>query len=185
MGIAVEDFNGFTLKQRRWLTGATAHSGKLITSGCPTKPYFVPFQLCLMRVTNYVKPGSKVHFSFGLDRTFGDYAGALFRQAKTKSKDNSHSEWKKKNQLGDIFFPMASKTPELQAADLLAYLTYLHLSARIILNRGPSKPTGLLALCLHNTRSQDDHGLQAKTCLTATLEKASARALALSRHRPS
>jgi len=79
MAIVVEDFNAFALQQRRWLTGAVAHKGKLITTGCPTKPYFVPFQLCLLRVTTYIKPGNRAHFFFGLDRTFGDYAAALFR----------------------------------------------------------------------------------------------------------
>jgi hypothetical protein len=175
MGIAIEDFNSFTYQQRRWLTGATARRGKLVTSGCPTKPYFVPFQLCLMRVASYVKPGRKAHFFFGLDRNFGDYAGALFRQAKTKLKNNPDSEWENKNQLGDISFPMASETPELQAADLLAYLTYLHLVGRIKTGRGPSKPTGLLAMCLRNNRSQNDHGFQDKTCLAEALTKAIAR----------
>ena len=175
MGIVVDDFNSFTLNQRRWLTGATARRGKLVTSGCPTKPYFVPFQLCLMRFTEYVKPGGRAHFFFGLDRTFGEYAGALFRQAKAKAKDTSHSEWKKKDRLGDIAFPMASETPELQAADLLAYLTYLHLRERIRFNKGPVKPSGLLATCLKNTRHHDDHGFQDKSCLFETLKKASAR----------
>jgi hypothetical protein len=164
-----------TYPQRRRLTGATAHAGKLVTSGCPTKPYFVPFQLCLMRVTSYVKAGRKAHFSFGVDRSFANYAGALFRQAKTRVKNNPATEWKNKNQLGDIFFPMASETPELQAADLLAYLTYLHLVGRIKAGIGPLKPNGLLALCLRNSRSQDDHGFQDKTCLADALSKALAK----------
>lgn len=180
MAITVDDFNAFTSQQRRWLTGAVAHKGKLITTGCPTKPYFVPFQLCLLRVTKYIKPGSRAHFFFGLDRTFGDYAAALFRLVKAKNKDDSRLEWSKKNRLGDISFPMASETPELQAADLLAYLTYLHFLERIKANKA-LKPTGLLALCLVNIRSQDDHGFQDRTCLAATLKQATARALALSR----
>jgi hypothetical protein len=175
MGIVIEGFNSFTYQQRRWLTGATAHSGKLVTSGCPTKPYFVPFQLCLMRVASYVKPGRKAHFSFGLDRNFADYAGALFRQSKIKLKNAPGTEWKYKNQLGSIFFPMASETPELQAADLLAYLTYLHLTGRFKTGRGPSKPTGLLELCLRNTRSPDDHGFLDKAGLEYALAVAIAK----------
>jgi len=181
MAIVVEDFNAFALQQRRWLTGAVAHKGKLITTGCPTKPYFVPFQLCLLRVTTYIKPGNRAHFFFGLDRTFGDYAAALFRLVKAKNKDDYRLEWSKKNRLGDISFPMASETPELQAADLLAYLTYLHFLERIKANKA-LKPTGLLALCLVNTRSQDDHGFQDKTCLADILKQAVARALAIARH---
>jgi hypothetical protein len=175
MGIAVEDFNAFKYQQRRWLTGATARSGKLVTSGCPKKPYFVPFQLCLMRVTSYVKTGSRAHFFFGLDRHFSEYAGALFAQAKINIANNPQSEWKHKKKLGDIAFPMASETPELQAADLLAYLTYLHLTERIKAGKGPMKPTGLLALCLKNIRSQNDHGFQQKNELAAILKTASAR----------
>ena len=175
MGIAVEDFNTFTYQQRRWLTGATARSGKLVTTGCPTKSYFVPFQLCLMRVTSYVKPGSKAHFFFGLDRHFGGYAGALFAQAKMNIKNNPQSEWRHKNTLGNIAFPMASKTPELQAADLLAYLTYLHMTERIKAEEGPKEPKGLLTLCLQNTRSQNDHGFQQKNDLATVLKVAAAR----------
>jgi hypothetical protein len=172
MGIAVKDFNTFTYPQRRWLTGATARKGRLVSSGCPAKPYFVPFQLCLVRVTSYVKPGNKVHFFFGLDRNFGDYAGALFSQAKGNIHHTPESQWKNKKQLGDISFPMAAETPELQAADLLAYLTYVHMVERIKAGSGPMKPTGLLALCLRNTRSQNDHGFQDKKCLATALATA-------------
>jgi hypothetical protein len=79
-----------------------------------------------------------------------------------------------KSRLGNLAFPMASETPELQAADLLAHLTYLHMVERNKIKSWTAKPAGLLALCLQNTRSRNDHGVQDRTCLIKTFEKARA-----------
>jgi hypothetical protein len=172
MGIVVGDFNSLTLEQRKWLTGATLRKGEVRSSGSPNKPYYVPFLMCLMRITTYAKPGSRVRFFFGLDRTFADYAGKLYAQIKTGEK-NPRSEWRTKWALGDIDFPMAKETPQLQAADLLTHLTYLHMVERhkeqawaVLPN-----PGGLLAMSLKNSRSKWDHAFQEKTALTATLQK--------------
>ena len=75
-GLVVNDFYSFSLAERRFLTGATIgnESGKLLTSGCPSKPYFCPFQSILKIVTGYAPVGGKAHFSFGLGRPFAEYA---------------------------------------------------------------------------------------------------------------
>jgi Protein of unknown function (DUF3800) len=171
MSIVVDDFKSFPQELRRWLTGASFRKGKLVRSGAPSKPYFVPFQLLVARVTDYAKVGSKAHFFCGLDRPFAEYAQALFAQIKT-TQPRPDSEWTSKSRLGDISFPMASETPELQAADLLAHLTYLHMVERNRLNDWGVKPGGLLALCLHNSRSQRDHAYQNRKAIMETFEKA-------------
>ena len=76
VGIIVDDFNAFSLRQRTFMTGATlvGTTGKFSTSGAPTKPYFVPFGYCLRRVTDRTKPGRKANFFFGLDRPMAKYA---------------------------------------------------------------------------------------------------------------
>jgi hypothetical protein len=172
MSLVVDDFRLFSHERKRWLTGASFHQGKLVTSGAPSKPYFVPFQLLVQRVTDYAKPGSKAHFFCGLDTQFSEYARALFAKIKTDP-PRPHSEWTSKSRVGDIAFPMASETPELQAADLLAHLTYLHMVERNKLKDWNSKPGGMLALCLKNTRSwTNDHAYQDQRALVATFEKA-------------
>jgi len=173
MGIVVEDFNSLTLEQRKWLTGGTLRNGEVKTSGSPRKSYYVPFLLCLMRITTYSKPGNRVHFLLGLDRTFSGYARALYAQIKTKK--SARTEWVTKSALGDILFPMASETAELQAADLLSHLTYLHMVERQkegIWQVAPP-PNSLLGLCLKNSRSKWDHVFANKDTMQETLEKTS------------
>src|ERR1700682_5243439 len=77
-GIIVSDFFSLNEKQRRFITGAVLKGTKLITSGCPSKPYFTPFQSCVKRVASYTPPEGKAHFFFGLDRGFAKYAMALY-----------------------------------------------------------------------------------------------------------
>ena len=167
--IIVDDFNSFSEKQRRWFTGATLNTaGKLITSGAPTKPYFVPFQLCIRNITEQVKPGRKAHFFFGTDRPMSKYARVLFRQIKT---DRAYSSgWPTKSRLGDPAFPAAKDTPQLQAADLLVHLTYRHELERLAENNWNVEPTGLLRACLRKIRRQEDHVLQDRRCLQWMLD---------------
>jgi len=176
-GIVVDDFNTFSLKQRMWFTGATLNEtyGKLVTSGCPNKPYFVPFQNCLHRVSDYAPVGGKAHFLFGLDRPFAEYARSLFAQIKLVA--YPLSEWQSKDRLGDPAFPLAAETAQLQAADLLVHLSYLHMGERYKYNDWDvTPPSGLLLECLRNTQSGSDHALQTKKHLSEILERTYARA---------
>jgi len=167
-GIVVADFNSFSLAQRRFFTGATLSKGKLVTTGCPNKPYFVPFQLCMKSVTDYAPVGGRADFFFGLDRPFAGYAKELFKQMKSRSREDS--DWKTKDRLGEPSFPLASQTPQLQAADLLVHLTYHHMLERHEAQDWKVQPSGLLRHCLRNLRSRDDHAFQSKECLAQTLE---------------
>jgi hypothetical protein len=92
MSLVVDDFNWFSHERKRWLTGASFRDGKMISNGAPTKPYFVPFQLLIMKVTDYAKMGSKAHFFCGLDRPLAEYARALFAKVKTDP-FRRFSEW--------------------------------------------------------------------------------------------
>jgi hypothetical protein len=125
-GVVVADFQSLSFRERQYCTGAILNNrtGKL-SGGCPDKPYFVPFQSSVITIANYAPAGSKVHFYFGLDRDFYKYANDLYRGMKLLG----HEEWKSK--LGNSSFPLASETPELQAADVLAYLTYTHIRDNI------------------------------------------------------
>jgi hypothetical protein len=173
-GIVVDDFYSFTLEQRKFMTGATLHprTGKLLSSGSPDKPYFVPFQNIVRSITDYAPVGGKAHFNFGLDRVFAGYALALFSQITEQSRIEPRpwSTWKTVDRLGIAQFPKASDTPQLQAADLLVHLTYLHMNEW--LEKGNvSAPSELLRRCLANSRSQEDHKYQDKECLQKFLEE--------------
>lgn len=170
-GIIVDDFNSFSEIQRKWMTGATIlKTGKLKTSGAPTKPYFIPFQFCLRKVTDYTKPGRKANFFFGLDKPMAKYAKVMFTQVKTQ-KLWSQSSWQTQRRLGDPAFPLAKETPQLQAADLLVHLTYQHMLERLAINDWNARPSGMLAICLRNKKSWHDHMFQAKIHLQQMLEQ--------------
>lgn len=165
-GILVEDFNSFSLEERRYLTGATFfhHHGKLV-GGCPSKAYFVPFQRCVMKVADYTPTRGRAHFVFGLDRTFYRYANDLFRDMKIKAP----LLWRKK--LGSSTFPLAAETPELQAADVLTYLTYHHMTQHFHLEGWTDNPESELGYLLQRAKSASDFTCFNKACLQTALDE--------------
>jgi hypothetical protein len=173
-GIVVNDFLSLVLEERKFLTGAVidAHSGKLVTSGCPSKPYFVPFQNIIKVVTDAAPRGGKAHFSFGIDREFSEYAVALWRQIlEISPKSKPNSTWKSRERLGEPMSPKATETAQLQAADLLVHACYLQTISLDPANP-PAHVVRILKGCLGNSRSRSDHVFQDKECLEKTLEHA-------------
>lgn len=168
-GIIVPDFKSFSEKQRKWLTGAMAMpSGKAKYSGSPNRPYFVPFQKTLENVTAYAQPGRTAKFYFGVDRPVAKYAEVFFEQI--KGHPLRGFGWQTRDRLGTVEFPLAKETPELQAADLLAFLTYRHMEERYALNDWSVGPSGLLATCLRKVRSPYDHGFETKDSLQVAFD---------------
>lgn len=164
--IIVQDFYSFSLDDRKFMTGATLRNNQLVGSGSPDKPYYIPFQHCLKRVTEYAPAGGKAHFFFGLDRKFSEYALLLFRQAK----DDPYSP--RRERLGNIDFPDAKETPQLQAADLLVHLSYLYALKMMQTDSwGQIQPTGPLQIALMGTRDQSDHTYQDKRALELTITR--------------
>lgn len=169
MGLVVDDFDEFSLEAKRWLTGGSKHGA----SGAPSKPYFLPFQLLLMKVCDYAEAaGSKAHFFFGLNAEFSQYAKALFAHIKETRLENPASLWRSKHRLGDIAFRLAKETPAMQAADLLAHLSWQRMRECAATNEWDIPASELLALCLKNTRSPRDHGYQNGNAMLATFDNA-------------
>jgi Protein of unknown function (DUF3800) len=164
--IIVKDFEAFSLDDRKFMTGATLRDGQLRGSGSPDKPYYIPFQHCLKHIAKYAPARQTTNFFFGLDRTFSDYAKLLYAQAKA----DPHSPFRET--LGDIAFPLAKNTPQLQAADLLVHLGYLYALERMEENTwGQIQPGPLLMFALAGTLDQADHTVQDKQCLIETITK--------------
>lgn len=173
-GIVISDFNSFSLVQRRWLTGALLDdkTGKLVSSGSPNKPYFVPFQNCVRHITDYTPAIAKVHFFFGLDRPFSKYANIMFTGMQKRARQpDPHTTWKSKKRLGTVAFPLAAETPELQAADLIVHLTYQHMLERHAVNDWNVLPKGLLLQCLSNAKRPEDFQFLDKSCLSDYLRQ--------------
>jgi hypothetical protein len=168
--IIVDDFNSFSLDERRYMTGATFRSGKLVNSGCPGKPYFVPFQHAVITICNYAAVGGQAHFFFGLDQQFARYAIEIFKQIKASDlqSPDGFGEFAWKQRLGEAFTPLAKQTPQLQIADFLTNVTYHH-----ILDAGDQlgklQPSPLLQKCIQNQRSRDDFFFSNEDNLRASL----------------
>jgi hypothetical protein len=161
--VVVSDFNSYSLGQRKFLTGARPKNGKLVTSGCPSKPYFMPFQDCVRNIAEHTPVGGRAHFFFGLDRPFAGYAQELFKDIK----NNPLAPLRER--LGDPGFPQASETPQLQAADLVVHLTYRDLPDRLANFKCPIPK--LLKTCLRNARILDDFVCYNKHSIDQTLRE--------------
>jgi len=127
----VADFLALKLETRQWLTGAqfSTDGAVAVTSGCPNKPYYVPFSFCIAdsALISGANDMDKVHLFAGLDRTFHKYASTLYKFILEDSRIASSI----KSKLGQLSFPLAKDTPGIQAADLLAYRFYQLTKARI------------------------------------------------------
>lgn len=165
-GIIIEDFESFSLDEKKFMTVATLfHRTAKLEGGCPTKPYFVPFQLCVRTIAAYTPRRWRAHFYFGLDRNFYSYANALFRDMKMKAPIS----WREK--LGDPAFPLAAETPELQAADVLAYLTYTHMKKHFHSRTWTVQPESRLAYLLQRAKSRGDFRCFDKAALHSMLKE--------------
>ena len=166
--IIVADFNQLSVNERRYFTGASIRQRerdlKFTTSGCPNKPYFMPFQYCLRNICSYAPVGGKAHFYFGLDRSFYDYAFKLFKFIKEET------AMQYRDRLGEPSAPLAKNTPQLQAADYLAYLSYLHGQERMKTRDWKSFLNPTLNAIVQRFRSRDDFALFDAECLRGMLK---------------
>jgi len=165
--IVIPDFNSFSEVQRRFFTGAEIRNGRLVSSGSPNRPYFAPFQKCIKRIASYAPVGGRAHFFFGLDRPFAKYAGAYYKNLQTS--ETLVVDFRER--LGQISFPLAKETPELQAADLLTYLTAVDIKRRVASGDFTAEPGGYLREFWMRTRMKDDHSIINKANLTESIRR--------------
>jgi hypothetical protein len=161
----VRDFYKFSVNERRFLTGAAlTFEGRLQNSGSPNRPYFAPFQPVIRRVLGYAPPCGKANFFFGLGRPFAQYATGLY----SNLRDNQQYPYRER--FGDISFPLAKETPELQAADLLAHMTYLHMLSCVKSKHWYVNPPEVVRILHRNLRNAGDLVCQDERCIRETLK---------------
>ncbi len=151
-GIVVKDFLALPLLDRKWFTGAKFNiAGEALTSGCPNKSYYVPFQWCVLESSKVWGKNKieKVHFFAGLDRSFYGYAtvlhGHLLKDVRLPAS--------LLGKLGGISYPLAKNTPGIQAADLFVNRLYQHASAMVV-DRGKAPPIPALLKSLAKNRRE-------------------------------
>jgi hypothetical protein len=106
-----------TEDERRWLTGGQHNGVKWKTQGAPSKPYFLPFQFCMIQSANFVRDGDKVSPIMSRQDQYKMKALELY-----KLMLNTNPAMQCRNKLADVMeFSDPKKTPALQAADLAVY----------------------------------------------------------------
>ncbi len=156
-GIVVNEWKRFPIEPRRWLTGAVWNGRKFKTNGSPSKPYYVPFQICILEPAKFMEPNT-IQYFFGLDKNFAGHAQQMYNEMKELK------ELPERDQLGNIAFPLSKDVPGLQAADLLTYCFYKHCNVR--LGRESEMPD-ILKRLTSRERPQQKYGL----LRTADLER--------------
>lgn len=112
------------------------------------------------------KVGGKAHFFFGLDRPFAEYASAFMEDVLANPYARCHG------QIGrSPAFPLAKETPQLQAADLLAYVTYLDMTERLKNNSWYEIPDTYLRLLIENRKCMDDFCYFERTTMQVVLNR--------------
>ncbi len=154
--MVVAAFDRLDHNQKRFLTGAKIVNGKFKSTGCPSKPYFVPFQICVTDIADHAPVGGKADYAFDLNKQFKGYGQDLFGIMKT-------FELKVGDRIGKIDFPAGIDALPLQAADLLCYRSYLYAQERA--KQPSAEPDSLLKRLIRGTLDSmyhsflDDAGL--------------------------
>jgi len=126
--VVMQEWNLLPDDERNYLTGAAFNiDGQLRMPGAPKKPYFLPFLNVIATVLDYCKPGHKVDFFCDQNTNFSGYAQKYFQDIKgwASNKDKSRI-LEKFGRLGNLSFADSRANTPIQAADLLAYESYLY-----------------------------------------------------------
>lgn len=164
VGLVVADFLACSLPQRRFLTGARMKVDKLVSTGNPNKPYFMPFTRCIKNVLRYAEGGGKANFFFGLNHTFSGYAKTIFQDLL------EHETTEFRDRIGTDSYPLAKETPQMQAADFFSYLVYKDLEQRVTTCRWNVEPEPLLKSLIGAARTRMDFQYFDKTLIDETLK---------------
>jgi hypothetical protein len=146
--IVSNEWKALNQNERRYLTGGQVKNGKFITSGAPSKSYFLPFLMVVTIVGDYCLEGELANLFFGLDKSFSGYALDYFKKIQKLKGDYCRH-------LGSIDFPPAANTYPLQAADLLAYETYQYSLKRLEYDRYPLRAGTALARAMSRIKNPD------------------------------
>ena len=145
--VLMEEWHKLSRDERAYLTGgAHDQEGKIVTSGAPNKPYFLPFLTAITTALEYCDSGLVMHFSFDHSRHFSGYAERYFKEIQT---------WNlaKYERMGEISFVDSKKVTPIQAADLLAFETYRYGLARLKVNLQVVNPRLVLHAAIRNIKN--------------------------------
>lgn len=110
-------FFSMTVDERRYLTGGQHNGIKWKHHGAPSKPYFLPFQFCMIQSANFIRDGDKVFPVMSWQEQYKMKAVELY-----KLMLNTEPPLQCRDKLADeVVFSNPKKVAALQASDLAVY----------------------------------------------------------------
>src|SRR6185437_14748676 len=134
VGAAVnrKDFFALPLEMRRWLTGGVmSRPGKWRVQGAPTKPYYLPFQQCVLDIVKFSPTDQgRIHFVFDQQVDYEHTGRRIFLQMQKQFPNV-------KRKAGDIVYTSRKRARPLQVADFIAYESHRLLTKRLRFSQDP------------------------------------------------
>ncbi len=127
--VDVPSFDALTYGERRFLTGGNFTADRRwLTSGAPSKPYYVALEHLIVEALNRASQDTTIHFLFDRQEVLGARAVQTFNEIVGRAPARSASYYAEPligvEKLGHLSFGERPKEPSLQAADLLTHSWY-------------------------------------------------------------
>ena len=116
--IQTADFWALRYGERRFLTGGNLDGNRWLSSGAPTKPYFLLFQHCLVEAGQRTKSGKRTLFIFDQQKQYESRALETFNESYAGLIVARNPIVRR---LVGLVFHERSDAPGLQAADLYVH----------------------------------------------------------------
>jgi hypothetical protein len=128
-------FFGFTYGERKYLTGGkfNGETLKWLTTGAPSKPYFLIYDHCLAEALHRTKVGMRTLFIFDQQRQFESRAVQQFSESMTVLSHRAGDVARGK--YAGVLFHERTDVPGLQAADLYTHCWHRYVTDES--KRGP------------------------------------------------
>jgi hypothetical protein len=117
--ISVPDFNSFSQSERKFLSGGfISKSGKWMTTGAPSKPYYFMMNLLVCDALSRADPETKVNFYFDEQNVLQARAIETLRET---AKVGPLSDGQNTEQIQSFGFVRSVNYPGIQLADMYCY----------------------------------------------------------------
>jgi hypothetical protein len=129
--VDVQAFDALTLGERRFLTGGNfTESGRWLSSGAPSKPYYLGLQHFVVEALMVAKPHTKVHLVFDRQHVLSARAVQTLQEIVSLPPE---SPWRETHHLdlsriSSMQFANSTEEPALQLADLHTHAWYSYFS---------------------------------------------------------
>jgi uncharacterized protein DUF3800 len=123
--VETKDFWSFTYGERKYLTGGKLGANlKWVSSGAPSKPYFLLFDHCIAESGQLTNAGMKTIFVFDQQKNFEGRALQQFGESLAVFAREGNQIGRR---LAGVLFQERDKVLGLQAADLYTHCWYRHI----------------------------------------------------------